>query len=78
MEERERLENTLESTIEGKTATQKRVWEAEDKLRERVQALEDSGRNYYAVAEDLKLVPKTARNAHNRDLTIEIDIRYDI
>ena len=36
LEERERLESTLQTVIDTKTATQKKVWESEDKLREKV------------------------------------------
>ena len=36
LEERERLESTLQTVIDTKTATKKKVWESEDKLREKV------------------------------------------
>ena len=75
MEEKERIETALQSTVDSKTQLQKRVWEAEDKLRESVQLLDESGRRYNTIAEDLKLVPKSAHNAAGRDFSIEIDIR---
>ncbi len=75
MEERERLEVALQTATVLKTNTRKRVWEAEDTLRDKVTALEDAGRSYYSIAEDLKLVPRNARNAHNKDLSLEIDTR---
>ena len=75
MEEKERIETALQSTINSKTHLQKKVWEAEDKLRESVQLLDESGRRYTSIAEDLKLLPKTAHNAAGRDFSIEIDIR---
>jgi SMC interacting uncharacterized protein involved in chromosome segregation len=74
-EERERLESSLHTTIDNKSAIQKRVWEAEDSLRCKVQALEDSGRSYTSIAEDLKILPKTARNSRNLDLSIDVDVR---
>jgi len=44
-------------------------------LRDRVQALEDAARAYTAVAEDLKLVPTTARYARGRYLSVDVDVR---
>jgi hypothetical protein len=44
-------------------------------LRDRVQGLEDTVRAYTSIAEDLKLVPHTARNARGKHLSIEIDVR---
>jgi kinetochore protein NDC80 len=75
MEERERLESSLQSIMTLKTATQKRVWDAEDELRSKVSMLEESERRYASLAEELKLIPKTARNANSKDLSIEIDTR---
>lgn len=75
MEEKERIESALQSAVESKTQLQKKVWEAEDRLRESVQLLDESGRRYSSIAEDLKLVPKSANNAAGRDFSIEIDIR---
>lgn len=75
MEEKDRIESALQATVESKTQLQKRVWEAEDRLRESVQTLDESGRRYTSIAEDLKLIPKTAHNAAGRDFSIEIDIR---
>lgn len=75
MEEKERIESALQSAVESKTQLQKKVWEAEDRLRESVQLLDESGRRYSSIAEDLKLVPKSAHNAAGRDFSIEIDIR---
>ena len=48
-EEKERLQINLESATETRAALQKRVWEAERTLRERVTALEDLGHKYTAV-----------------------------
>lgn len=44
-------------------------------LRDRVQALEDTSRAYNGVAEDLKLIPHTARHAKGRNLALEVDVR---
>jgi hypothetical protein len=43
-------------------------------LRDRVQALEDSAKAYNAIAEDLKLVPHTAKNAHGLHYGLAVDV----
>ena len=54
---------------------ERRVWETEMTLRDLVQALEDSARAYNSVAEDIKIVPNTAKYAKGRNLAIKVDIR---
>ena len=44
-------------------------------LRDKVQGLDDAAKKYNSVAEDLKLIPHTARNARGKRLDIEIDVR---
>ena len=44
-------------------------------LRDRVQALEDSARAYNTVAEDLKVVPYTAKYARGRNLSMNVDVK---
>ena len=73
--ERERLEEALEQASEHRQALQRKVWEGETALRDRVQALEDSSRAYNTTAEDLKMIPHTARNARGRHLAVEVDAR---
>lgn len=53
----------------------RKVWEAETSLRDKVQGLQDSARTYNAIAESLKLIPATAKNAHGQNLAIEVDIK---
>ena len=72
--ERERLEEAQRLASEGRQAVQRRVWEAEMGLRDRVQALEDSAKAYNAIAEDLKLVPHTAKNAHGLHYGLAVDV----
>lgn len=40
-----------------------------------MQNLDDSAKKYNSTAEDLKLIPHTARNANGKNLAIDIDIR---
>ena len=73
--ERDQLQLAQEQASENRQILQRRVWEAEMALRDRVQALEDSSRAYNGVAEDLKLIPHTARFAKGRNLSLEVDVR---
>lgn len=75
MAERDQLQQAQGQASENRQVLQRRVWESEMALRDRVQALEDSSRAYNGVAEDLKLVPSTARNAKGRNLALEVDVR---
>jgi kinetochore protein NDC80 len=72
--ERERLQQAQEQASENRQALQRRVWEAEMAYRDRLQALDDCARAYNSVAEDLKLVPSSAKNARGRNLMLEVDI----
>jgi kinetochore protein NDC80 len=69
------LQQSLEAASEQRQANQRKVWELEMQLRDRVQGLDDTGKQYNSVAEDLKLVPSTARNARGKHLAIEVDTR---
>lgn len=73
--ERDQLQASQEQASEARQQLQRRVWESEMMLRDRVQALEDSARAYNAVAEDLKVVPHTARHARGRNLNLDVDVR---
>lgn len=73
--ERERLEEAQQIASEQRQQIQRKVWETETALRDKVQALEDSARAYNSVAEDLKLIPLTARNSRGKNLAIEVDVR---
>ncbi len=75
MQEKERLEEAHRVASEHRQNMQKRIWELEMALRDKVQLLEDTVRAYHTIAEDLKMVPATARNARGEDLSIEIDTR---
>lgn len=73
--ERERLTAAQLEASENRQALQRKLWETEIVLRDRVQNLDDIARAYTSIAEDLKLVPHTARNARGKHLNIEIDNR---
>jgi kinetochore protein NDC80 len=73
--ERERLEGQQQHASENRQAIQHKVWESEIKLRDNVQALEDSAKAYNSIAEELKLVPVTARNARGKNLSMCVDTR---
>ena len=72
--ERERLEEAQRMASETRQSVQRKVWETETALRDRVAALEDSARAYNSIAEDLKLVPHTAKNAHGKHYAVVVDI----
>jgi kinetochore protein NDC80 len=73
--QREQIEEAHTITIENKHIQQDRIRELEQNLRDRVESLADTARNYNQTAEDLKLVPHTARNARGKNLTLEVDVR---
>lgn len=73
--ERERLEEAQRQASETRQQVQRKVWEAEMSLRDRVQALEDSAKAYNSIAEDLKLVPHTAKNAHGKHYALEVNVQ---
>jgi len=73
--ERERLEGQQQHASENRQEIQHKVWESEIKLRDNVQALEDAAKAYNSIAEDLKLVPSTARNARGKNLAMCVDTR---
>jgi len=75
MQEKERLEEAHKIASEHRQSLQKRIWELEMTLRDKVQLLEDTVRAYHTIGEDLKMVPASARNARGEDLSIEIDTR---
>ncbi len=73
--ERERLEDAQRQTSEYRQGMQRKIWELELALRDKVQHLEDTVRSYHGIAEDLKMIPQSARNARGENLIIEVDIR---
>lgn len=73
--ERERLEEAQRQTSEYRQGMQRKIWELELTLRDKVQHLEDTVRSYHGIAEDLKMIPQSARNARGENLIIEVDIR---
>lgn len=73
--EKDRLQEAQQQASEQRQGLQKRVWELEMALRDKVKALEDAARMYHGVAEQLKLVPVTARNARGEDLSVDVDVR---
>lgn len=75
LEEKEHLQDSLRTASDNNSVMAKRVWETETLLREKVTSLEDLNREYTMLAEDLELLPATARNAQGRDISLHIDIR---
>jgi kinetochore protein NDC80 len=74
-EKKEKLHDQLETASEAKSTLERKTWESEMALREKVIALEESSRSYNSLAEELKLVPHSARNARGKQLAIDIDTR---
>lgn len=72
--ERQRLEEAQQAASELRQSLQRRIWELEMALRDKVQLLEDTVKAYHSTAEDLKVIPQTARNSRGEDLSIQIDI----
>ena len=72
-DKKEKLQEQLESASEQKSNVTRKTWESEMSLRDKVIALEESSRAYNALAEELKLVPHTAKNANGRVLSVDID-----
>ena len=75
VEKREKMEEALDSASGIKESLNKKVWELETMLRDKVQTLDESTRKYNTTAEELKLVPHTARNARGHNLHVDVDIR---
>jgi kinetochore protein NDC80 len=75
VKEKDRLENELKSVSDHRTGLTRKIWELEISLRDKVQLLEDTVKTYHSIAEDLKMIPLSARNSRNENLMIEIDIR---
>jgi kinetochore protein NDC80 len=73
--ERERLQEAQQQTSDFRQGLQRKVWEIELALRDKMQSLEDTVRSYHGIAEDLKMIPQSARNARGEDLRIEVDFR---
>ena len=71
--ERERLESAQQRASEKRQQIQRKAWESETKLRDGVVEVEDAVRAYNSIAEDLKLVPATARNAKGRLFALEVN-----
>eukprot|EP01034_Spumella_vulgaris_P026109 gene26109-32640_t len=75
LNEKTRLEDAHSQASDTRQTLQKRIWELEMALRDKVAGLEESVRAYHSVAEDLKLVPQSARNARGENLSIDVDVR---
>jgi kinetochore protein NDC80 len=78
-EEREHLQNALQNAAEASSALQKKVWDAEMVLRDKVQSLEEAVRLFNSMAEDLDYATSTAgttpEKSGKRRIRIEIDTR---
>lgn len=75
VEKHENMEEGLKAASITNESLNKKIWELETALRDKVQNLDDSAKKYNSTAEDLKLIPHTARNANGKNLAIDIDIR---
>lgn len=73
--ERQRLASSCSAASEHRQSLQRRVIELETSLRDKVQALEDAVRAYHTIAEEMKMIPMTARNSRGVNFIIEIDVR---
>lgn len=73
--ERERLREAQQIASENRQNHQRKIKEMEMALRDNVHQLEESVGMYHKLAEDLKLIPHTARNARGENLAIELDTR---
>jgi kinetochore protein NDC80 len=73
--QREQLESSLQQTSENRQALQRKVWEQEMNLRDKLQSLDDSARAFNSLGEELKLIPETATNARGKRLMIEVDMK---
>lgn len=51
-----------------------KVWELDTVIRDKFHALEHTYKRYNSLAESLKLIPSTARNARGRNLSVVIDL----
>lgn len=74
-DEREHIESALTSAQISRSNLESRVHEAERLLRSKVLDLEEVMRTYAVLGEDLQLLPRNARNAQGKDLTLDIDTR---
>ena len=74
-EKKEKLQEQLEAAGESKSAAARKTWEAEMQLREKIIALDASTNAYNTLAEELRLVPHTAKYARGKNMAIEIDVR---
>ena len=73
--QKEQLESSMLQASEYKYVQQEKVREYENNLRLAVEKLNDTARSYNMIAEDLKLIPITARNSKNRQFEIIVDIK---
>jgi kinetochore protein NDC80 len=73
VEKKEKLQEALTSATDSKSTVSRQVWEAEMTLRDKLLALENASAAYNSTAQDLQLIPHTARNAHGSRLNIEVD-----
>jgi kinetochore protein NDC80 len=71
------LEQAQQRASEHRQAIQKRAWDGETKLRDKHQELIDLAHAYNTVAEELKLIPMTAKNAKGRKFKIEVNINAE-
>jgi kinetochore protein NDC80 len=72
--ERERLEDACAAASQHRQGMQRRLVEVEMVMRDKAAALEDMVRAYHTIAEDMKMVPQSARNSRGENLRIELNI----
>ena len=73
MAERARIEENQKKASERRIEVKNKAWLCENKLRDAVQGVEYASSVYNSMAQDLQVVPATARNARGRDFSLVID-----
>lgn len=71
----ERIEAQLREAAQLKSAALEKLRQTQEQMVARLNALGDATREYNRTAEELKLVPVTARNSRGRNLLLEVDLK---
>jgi len=71
----ERIEAQLREAGQMKSLSLEKLRQTQEQMVARLNALGDATREYNRTAEELKLVPVTARNSRGRNLLLEVDLK---
>lgn len=71
----ERIEAQLRDASQLKSVSLEKLRQTQEQMVARLNALGDATREYNRTAEELKLVPVTARNSRGRNLLLEVDLK---